>query len=59
VRGPRRDVVLLNAGVALFIAGRVNTIKEGIATAASAIDSGTAQQRLDKMAASSRAEAAV
>jgi len=59
VRGPRRDVVLLNAGVALFIAGHVNTIKEGIANAASAIDSGAAQQRLDKMAASSRAEAAV
>jgi anthranilate phosphoribosyltransferase len=58
-RGPRRDVVVLNAGVALFVAGRVDTIKEGIAVAAAAIDSGAAQQRLQQMADSSRAEAAV
>ncbi len=59
-RGPRRDVVLLNAGVALFIAGRrVETIKEGIAVAAAAIDSGAAQQRLQQMVDSSRAEAVV
>jgi anthranilate phosphoribosyltransferase len=59
-RGPRRDVVLLNAGVALFIAGRrVETIKEGIAVAAAAIDSGAAQQRLQRMVDSSRAQVAV
>src|SRR5947207_7605718 len=58
-RGPRRDIVLLNAGAALFIAGRVDAVKEGIAMAASAIDSGAAQQRLEKMVTSSRAEAAV
>jgi len=59
-RGPRRDVVLLNAGVALFVSGgRVDTIKEGIAAAAAAIDSGAAQQRLQQMVESSRAEAAV
>ena len=57
--GPRRDVVLLNAGAALFIAGRVDTVKEGIAIAASAIDRGAARQRLDTMVTSSRAEAAV
>jgi anthranilate phosphoribosyltransferase len=58
-RGARRDVVLLNAGAALFIAGRVDTIKEGIAVAAASIDSGAAQQRLGQMVESSRAEAAV
>jgi anthranilate phosphoribosyltransferase len=58
-RGPRRDVVLLNAGVALFVAGRVDTIDEGISAGASAIDSGAAQQRLQRMVESSRAEAAV
>jgi anthranilate phosphoribosyltransferase len=58
-RSPRRDVVLLNAGAALFVAGRVDSIKEGIAVAAAAIDSGAARQRLEKMAESSRAEAAV
>jgi len=58
-RGPRRDVVLLNAGAALFVAGRVDTIREGIAVAAGAVDSGAAGQRLEKMVESSRAEAAV
>src|SRR5437762_3779152 len=49
-RGPRRDVVLLNAGVALFVSGgRVNTIEEGIAAAAAAIDFGAAQRRLQQM----------
>ena len=58
-RGPRRDVVLLNAGAALFIAGRADTVREGIAVAAAAVDSGSAMQRLEQMAASSRAETAV
>jgi anthranilate phosphoribosyltransferase len=57
--GPRRDVVLLNAGVALLIAGRVDTIKDGITMAAAAIDSGAARQRLQQLVDSSRAEAAV
>jgi anthranilate phosphoribosyltransferase len=58
-RGPRRDVVLLNAGVGIFIAGRAETIDDGIALAASAIDSGAAAQRLERMAQASRAEATV
>ncbi len=58
-RGARRDVVLLNAGVALFVAGRVDTIREGIASAAAAVDSGAARQRLERMAESSHEEAAV
>ena len=57
--GPRRDVVLLNAGIALFVAGRVDTIRDGIAVAAAAVDSGAARQRLEKMAESSHAEAGV
>ena len=40
--GAPRDVVLLNAGAALFVAGRVASIREGIAQAAAAIDSGAA-----------------
>ena len=58
-RGPRRDVVLLNAGIGLFIAGRVISIAEGLAVATKAVDSGTAQARLQQMVDSSRAEAAV
>ena len=30
-RGPRRDIVLLNAGAALLVAGRVTGVREGIA----------------------------
>lgn len=38
--GAARDVVLLNAGAALFVAGRAADIAEGIALAAQSIDSG-------------------
>ena len=41
--GAPRDVVLLNAGAALFVAGRAASIREGIALAAAAIDSGAAR----------------
>jgi anthranilate phosphoribosyltransferase len=58
-RGAPRDIVLLNAGVALFVAGRVMTIREGIAMAAAAVDSGAAGQRLILMAESSHSEAAI
>jgi anthranilate phosphoribosyltransferase len=40
--GPRRDVVLLNAGAALEVAGFAATLEEGMATAARAIDEGDA-----------------
>jgi anthranilate phosphoribosyltransferase len=40
--GPARDVVLLNAGAALFVAGRATDIGDGVRLAADAIDSGRA-----------------
>jgi anthranilate phosphoribosyltransferase len=40
--GPARDVVLLNAGAALFVAGRAADVAEGVALAAAAIDTGRA-----------------
>jgi anthranilate phosphoribosyltransferase len=49
--GAARDVVLLNAGAALFVAGVVTTIPEGIARAAGAIDSGAAKNVLAKLIA--------
>jgi anthranilate phosphoribosyltransferase len=55
-RGPVRDVVLLNAGAALFIAGAAKSIEEGIAAAAQAIDSGKARRTLDQVIAISTAE---
>ena len=42
--GPQRDVVLLNAGAALKVAGFASTLDEGMATAARAIDDGEAAQ---------------
>jgi anthranilate phosphoribosyltransferase len=42
--GPARDVVLLNAGAALFVAGRAADIAEGVTLAAAAIDTGRAAE---------------
>ena len=52
--GPARDVVLLNAGAALFVAGRAASVREGIVHAAGAIDSGRAQQVLEQLVAVSQ-----
>ncbi len=40
--GPKQDIVVLNAAAALYIAGKVNSIKEGINKAREAINSGDA-----------------
>ena len=47
--GPARDVVLLNAGAALFVAGRAPRLAAGLAAAAAAIDSGAARRTLDAL----------
>lgn len=47
--GPRRDVVLMNAAAALLAAGRAPSLKEGIAFAAAAIDSGAAHRTLENL----------
>ncbi len=49
--GAGRDIVLLNAAAALWVAGKVNGIGEGIGLAAKAIDSGKVQQTLDALIA--------
>ncbi len=41
-RGARRDIVLLNAGAALVVAGLAPTLGEGLERAAEAVDSGAA-----------------
>jgi len=48
-RGPFRDIVLLNAGAALVVADKAHDLKEGIAHAAQAIDSGAAANVLAKL----------
>ena len=47
--GNPRDVVLLNAGAALFVAAHADTVRAGIANAAAAIDSGAARQVLARL----------
>ena len=49
--GPLRDIVLLNGGAALVIAGRAADLAAGMALAARTIDSGAARQALDRMIA--------
>ncbi len=47
--GPIRDIVLLNSAAALIVAGRVETLRDGIAVAAEAIDSGAASATLNEL----------
>ncbi len=54
-RGPARDIVLLNAGAGLLIAGRAASVREGIALAADAVDRGAARATLDRLREVSRA----
>jgi anthranilate phosphoribosyltransferase len=48
-KGPRRDMVLLNASAAFVAGGICGNISEGIRIAADAIDSGKARQKLDNL----------
>lgn len=47
--GAARDIVLLNAGAAIYVAGIANSHQEGIAMAAQAIDSGAAMTKLEQL----------
>ena len=49
--GPARDIVLLNAGAAIYVAGVADSIKAGIAKAAQVIDSGDAGEKLEQLKA--------
>lgn len=53
--GPARDIVLLNAGAALFVAGRTSSVRDGIAVAAEAIDAGRARDVLDRLVRTTQA----
>lgn len=47
--GPRRDIVVLNAAAALWVAGRADDLRGGAALAAQAIDSGAARHLVDRL----------
>jgi anthranilate phosphoribosyltransferase len=48
-RGHKRNAVLMNAGAALYIGGKADSLKDGIALAAEIIDSGKALKTLNKL----------
>lgn len=48
-KGHKRNAVLMNAGASLYIGGKADTFKDGIALAAEIIDSGKAAAALDKL----------
>jgi anthranilate phosphoribosyltransferase len=49
-KGPRRDIVLVNASAALVAAGRTGDLREGVEIAARSIDSGAAREKLAALA---------
>ena len=55
--GAARDIVLFNAGASLLIAGAAPSVRDGIAAAARAIDSGAARDRLERLTTLSNAVA--
>ncbi len=50
-RGAKRDIILANAGAAVYVAGAADSLEEGVDRAAEAIDSGAAAAKLDDLRA--------
>jgi anthranilate phosphoribosyltransferase len=48
-RGPKRDIVVLNAAYALYVFGKVDNISDGIEVAQGAIDTGKAFEKLEQL----------
>ena len=48
-KGPKRNAVLLNAGASLYIGGKADSMKEGVALAARLIDTGKALDTLERL----------
>src|SRR6185436_5280299 len=49
--GPRRDLVLLNAGAAIYVGGHAASLAEGVERAAAAVDEDAARELLDRLIA--------
>jgi anthranilate phosphoribosyltransferase len=52
--GPQRDLAVLNAGAAIYVAGRVDTLEAGVREAEAAVDDGRAAATLDRLVAMTR-----
>lgn len=55
-KGPKRQAVCLNAGAALYIAGKAETMEQGVRMAEELIDNGAAQKKLEEFVKESNAE---
>jgi len=55
--GAGRDIVLMNAGAAIYVGGQARDLHEGIARAVTSIDSGNALARLDALVEATRSAA--
>ena len=55
--GAARDIVALNAGAAVYVAGRAASMEEGVSLAIKAIESGGARAKLEQLAAFTQAAA--
>ncbi len=53
-RGPKRDAVALNAGFVIAVAGRAESVAEGVAMASAAIDDGHAKSILEQLRVTTR-----
>jgi anthranilate phosphoribosyltransferase len=47
--GAARDIVLLNAGAAVYVSGLAATLEDGVAKARAVIDAGAARRKLDEL----------
>lgn len=54
-KGPKRDAVLLNAGAALYIGRKAESVADGVRLAAELIDSGKAYEKLEQFVSASNA----
>ncbi len=48
-QGPQRDMVLLNAGAAIYVGGEADSLEDGIHRAARVVDDGRAQHTLEQL----------
>ena len=50
-KGPKRDIVCLNAAAAIVAGQKARTLKDGLRIAQQALDSGAAAEKLDRLVA--------
>jgi len=55
IEGAKRDIILLNAGAAIYVAGEADSIEAGVERAREAIESGAASARLEALRATTAA----